>query len=203
MHLAIYFDFKRYSDLLSDDFPIELEDKNDLTFYELSAYSLSEEKHKSCSHLIGKKLIPPFSLDSSEMWPFNGNAEKDYIDFIIGLDENGDSVKYSCNPHGLAKFFGANPDAPHYFTPVFFRREVLTKYYANPERYSVEDGYLRCQGLWGLRIDNNHDEYIVVFLGDLGVDLRSEERMYWRSYNVPPEGKISKTNFKRSFLAEP
>ncbi len=26
--------------------------------------------------------------------------------------------------------------------------------------------------------------------------------MYWRSYNIPPEGKISKVNFKRSFLAE-
>lgn len=195
MHLAIYFDFQRDSDLLSDDFPIELEDKNDLTFYELSADSFPVNKHKSLSRLIGKKLIPPFSLNSSVMRPFK--AKKDYIDFIIGLDENGDLVKYSCNPHELA-----NPDAPYNITPVFFRREVLTKYYANPERYSVEDGYLRCQGLWGLRIDNNHHEYIVVFLGDLGIDLPSEEQMYWCSYNVPPEGKISKTNFKRSFLAE-
>jgi hypothetical protein len=56
--------------------------------------------------------------------------------------------------------------------------------------------------LWGLRLDNNHGEYIVVFLGDLGTDLPSDERMYWRSYNIPPEGEMSKANFKRSFLAE-
>ena len=27
--------------------------------------------------------------------------------------------------------------------------------------------------------------------------------MYWRSQNIPPEGKISKFNFQRSFLAKP
>jgi hypothetical protein len=53
---------------------------------------------------------------------------------------------------------------------------VLTKYYAHPERYSVEDGFLRCQGLWGLKLDNNHHEYIIVFLGDLGRDLPSDEQ---------------------------
>lgn len=205
MHLAIYFDFKRYSELLPDDFPVKLEHKDDLTYYEFRADSadfLLGDKHKSLSSLLGKKLIPPFPLDRCGMWPFEEREEEDYIDFIIGLDENGDSVKYSCNPDGLANYFGANPDAPNYLTPVFFRREVLTKYYAHPERYSVEDGFLRCQGLWGLRLDNNHHEYIVVFLGDLGRDLPSDERMYWRSYNVLPEGKISKANFKRSFLAE-
>lgn len=205
MHLAIYFDFKRYSELLLNDFPIKLEHKDDLTYYELRADSanfLLKDKYKSISYLLGKKLIPPFPLERCGMWPFEEREEEDYINFIIGLDENGDSVQYSCNPDGLANYFGANPDAPNYLTPVFFRREVLTKYYAHPERYSVEDGFLRCQGLWGLRLDNNHHEYIVVFLGDLGRDLPSDERMYWRSYNVLPEGNISKANFKRSFLAE-
>lgn len=205
MHLAIYFDLKRYSKLLSDDFPIKLEHKDDLTFYELRAdseNSLFGDQHKSLSYLLGKKLIPPFSLDRCGIWPFDEKEEENYIEFIIGLDENGDSVSYSCKPDGLANYFGANPDAPYYLTPVFFRREVLTKYYAHPERYSVEDGFLRCQGLWGLQIDNNHNNYIVVFLGDLGRDLPQDERLYWRSYNVLPEGKISKVNFKRSFLAE-
>ena len=117
-----------------------------------------------------------------------GNLEG--IDFIVGLDENGNSIKYSCNPDGLANNFGKNPDSPNYLTPIFFRREVLTKYYAHSERYSVEDGYLRCQGIWGLQLDNNHNDYIIVFLGDLGRDLPSEEQMYWRSQNIPPEGKI-------------
>lgn len=202
MHLAIYFDLKRFSQLLPDDFPVKLKHKDDLTFYELCADFSPGGKHKSFSYLLGKKLITPFSLDRCGMWPFDESEEEDYIDFIIGQDENGDSVKYSCSPDGLANYFGANPESPNYLTPVFFRREVLTKYYAHPERYSVQDGFLRCQGLWGLNLDNNHHEYIIVFLGDLGRDLPSDEQMYWRSYNVLPEGKISKANFKRSFLAE-
>jgi hypothetical protein len=43
-----------------------------------------------------------------------------------------------------------------------------------------------------------------VFLGDLGRDLSENERSYWLSFNIPPGGrKISETNFRRSFLAEP
>jgi len=215
MHLAIYFDLKRYSELLLDDSLVKLENegglayhklkfKEDLTCYELRASSeslLCLDQYKSFSYLIGKKLIPPLSIERCGLWPLD-RKEEEYADFIVGSDENGDLIKYSCNPDRLANFFGANPDAPNYLTPVFFRREVLTKYYAHPERYSVEDGFLRCQRLWGLKIDNNHNEYIVVFLGDLGRDLSVDEQMYWRSYNIPPEGKISKANFSRSFLAK-
>lgn len=207
MHLAIYFDSKRFSELLPNNFPIKIEHKDDLTFYTLFASAKSfngEGKHcKSFSRLLGKKLIPPFSLNCCGIWPFEESEKEEYIDFIVGLDENGNSVKYSCNPDGLANNFGKNPDVPNYLTPIFFRREVLTKYYAHSERYTVEDGYLRCQGIWGLQLDNNHNNYIIVFLGDLGRDLPSDEQMYWRSQNIPPEGKISKVNFQRSFLAKP
>ncbi|MGB3513561.1 MAG: hypothetical protein WBA93_31000 [Microcoleaceae cyanobacterium] len=205
MHLAIYFDFKRYSELILDEFPHELEYRKNLTYYKLRASSAENfhiAKYKSFSYLCGKKLISPFPLNRCGMWPFDEKNKEDYIDFIIGVDENGDSVKHSCNPDELANYFGDNPDAPNYLTPVFFRREVLTKYYAHRERYSVEDGYLRCQELGGLKLDNNHPEYIIVFLGDLGRYLPLDEQMYWRSYNVLPEGKISNVNFKRSFLAE-
>lgn len=205
MHLAIYFDFKLYSELILDEFPHELEYRKDLTYYKLRASSAENfhiGNYKSFSYLCGKKLISPLPLNRCGMWSFDEKDNRDYIDFIIGVDENGDSVKYSCNPDELANYFGDNADAPNYLTPVFFRREVLTKYYAHPERYSVEDGFLRCQRLWGLKLDNNHGEYIIVFLGDLGQDLPLDEQRYWRSYNVPPEGNISKVNFKRSFLAE-
>ncbi|MDJ0516993.1 MAG: hypothetical protein QNJ74_12305 [Trichodesmium sp. MO_231.B1] len=181
MYLAIYFDLKRYSELILDESPQEIEHKNkkDLTYYKLRASSAENfhiDKYKSFSYLCGKKLISPFPLNRCGMWPFDEKDKENYIDFIIGVDENGDSVKYSCNPDELANYFGANPDAPNYLTPVFFRREVLTKYYAHPERYSVEDGLLRCQGLWGLKLDNNHPEYITIFLGDLGQDLPFDEQ---------------------------
>jgi len=62
---------------------------------------------------------------------------------------------------------------------------------------------LRCSSLWGIQIDNNMPNYVVVYLGDLGRDLHYEEQAYWRHYNVTPgERQPSETNFRRSFLAE-
>jgi hypothetical protein len=86
---------------------------------------------------------------------------------------------------------------------VHFKRDVLQRYYEQPEKYAVEDSYLRCAGLWGLRMDNNHDENVVVYLGDLGRDLPARERDYWRPFNIPASGTpISETALRRDFLAQ-
>jgi hypothetical protein len=142
---------------------------------------------------LGKKIITGSAKIS---------AGEVFEDFIIGTDDDGLPVSYSCDHDQLGNYFGANPEAPHYLTPVFFRRDVLNKYFANPRKYSVEDGYLRCSGLWGLQIDNNHHEYVIVYLGDLGRDLPSKERSYWKSFNVAPEGGGSEVNFRRSILGQ-
>jgi hypothetical protein len=88
-------------------------------------------------------------------------------------------------------------------TPVYFRREVLQRYYERPEKYSVEDGYLRCGSLWGLRLDDDHPHHVMVFLGDLGRDLPESERPYWQSFNVVPTGGMSATVWQRSFQGKP
>lgn len=154
------------------------------------------------SRYCATKVIPPGPVETCGIWPFE-DADDNYPDFIIGEDDLGKLVKYTCNPDLLANYFGANPDAPHYLTPVHFRRDVLAKYYDNPELYSVEDGYLRCASLWGLQIDNDHADRVVVFLGDLGRDLPSAERDHWRGYMTSADAPISETNFRRSFLAQP
>jgi hypothetical protein len=84
-------------------------------------------------------------------------------------------------------------------TPVFFRREVLGKYYADAHRYEIRDSHVFCGGAWSLRLDNNHPDYVIVFLSDLG-HLPHKEQMYWQSYNVVPEGTISKTYRDRNIL---
>ena len=150
--------------------------------------------------LMGKKYILPNTMPLSD----NDKDREFYHEFIIDSDPQGRLIKHTCDPERLADYFGKNPDAPNYLTPVFFRAEVLTKYYADPDKYSVEDGFLRCRGLWGLRMDNDHADYVVVWLGDLGRDLSESERSYWLSFNIAPLGrKISETNYKRNFLAVP
>jgi hypothetical protein len=198
MVLAVFFDLVRHSARTADE--LGLTGETEITRTADTTYQLyggpwspvARERHHTFARLLGKKLI------------YGSAAEKPaevFEEFIIGTDSEGRPVSHTCDPDRLANCFGANPEAPHYLTPVFFRRGVLNKYFDNPEKYSVEDGYLRCAGLWGMAIDNNHPAFVVVYLGDLGRDLPAKERPYWKSFNVSPEGGVSEVNFRRSILA--
>ncbi|MCV7289201.1 hypothetical protein H7J87_28135 [Mycolicibacterium wolinskyi] len=154
------------------------------------------------SRLLGTKVIEPPAREFAGISPYE-NERENYPEFIIGESDNGEEIRHSCDPEKLANYFGKNPESPHYLTPVYFRRDVLVKYYDEPEKYSVGDGSLSCGYLWGVRVDNDHPDYVMVFLGDLGRDLPSAERDYWRSYNISPTGAMSDTNYRRSFLSQP
>ena len=82
---------------------------------------------------------------------------------------------------------------------IVFKREVLQKYINKPELYTIRDGYLSCQSLWGIEIDNHHKNCIAAYLGDLGRDLPESERGYWRTYNIVGEEGLSKVSFQRDF----
>lgn len=201
--LALFFDIrcdinKKISDMEKKTLALDIEEKNLKMARNAGNFITGQER--AFSRLCGKKLIFPGRIEESGIWPFE-NQEK-HQSFIIGEDERGGYVEYSSDPDGLADYFGGNPDAPHYLTPVFFRKEVFQKYYSKPSLYTVEDSYLHCASLWGVRIDNNLPNYVCVFLGDLGRDLPEDDQRYWRSFNVPPDGTISETYFKRSFLGD-
>lgn len=169
-----------------DKFP---EHKNENVFYKIW-WGNYDCIGGSYSKLMGKKLIYPKPVEKKE----------EFIEFIIGLDENGNEKTFTCNPDELANDFGLNPKAPHYLTPVFFKREVLQKYTSEP--YNIEDGYLRCESLWGIEMDNHHKDLVSIYLGDIGRDLPESERMYWRSFNCVSDCGISEVSHKRDFLSE-
>ena len=153
--------------------------------------------------MLAKRIIPAPPQDTCGIWPWDETDPSDYPEFIIGEDEYGKPVKYTCEPDRLANYFGKNPDAPHYLTPVFFKPEVLQKYYDDSELYTVSDGYLSCSHLWGVKIDNEFFDVISVFLGDIGRDIPSEHWTHWLAYNVPPTQKMSDVAFLRAFLNQP
>lgn len=158
-------------------------------------------RQRLCSVLDGTKVVPAPPQEKAGVWPFD-EREEVYHDFIIGEDADGEPVKHTCAPEQLGNYFGKNPDAPHYLTPVYFRREVLKRYYEHPTRYSMRDGYLSCGSLWGTRLDNNHPDHVMVFLGDLGRDLPESERTYWQTFNMAPTGGPSGTLVRRAFLGQ-
>ena len=207
MHLAVFFDVVRFADVDPEAIPPaerEIVVREDLLRFSFHASpcDFGPRKGRAFSRLLGKSLLPPPPLAECGTWPFAQQKTETFPDFMIGMAKDGSPKTYSCDPNGLANYFGANPHAPNYLTPVFFRREVLARYYANPKKYSVEDGYLRCAGMWGLRMDNNASDYVIVFLGDLGEYLPEKERPYWLTFNVVPDGHMSEVNFRRSFLAQ-
>jgi len=208
LYLAIYFDVVRYSLISLEDVPednrrLEHGDERSRYFRYVMECDFWPEYH-TFSRLLGKVILQPPPVERCGKWPFDKEREEPEVSFVIKINPDGTPEEFTSNPDRLSNYFGANPGAPHYLTPVYFRREVLEKYYAEPDRYSVEDGYLRCLGLWGIQIDNSYPTHVVAFLGDLGRDLPYNEQLHWKQFNVPPpaEAGVSKTCFRRSFLAQ-
>ena len=205
LHLAVYFDSVRYSQIRLTDVPEDEQRRKEvgsqLRWRRTVANYDFKEEFETLSHLVGKVILKPPPRESAGIWPFAKDNNKPDVAFIVSVDQNGNEVECPSNPDKLDKSSDTNPG--YYLTPVYFRREVLAKYFLESERYSVSDGQLRCLGLWSCHIDNDLDSYVVVFLGDLGRDLPYEERLHWRQFNVPPEGGISETNYRRSILAQP
>jgi hypothetical protein len=202
MALVLYFDHRAHEQVAPESAKAALPSQDVALTDRRYRFHVGDGSGCVFSRLIGKKIIRPPPVSQSGVWPYDED-ERNYAEFIIGVDDGGNEIVHTCEPDKLANYFGANPDAPHYLTPVWFRREVLRKYYDEGEKYSVEDGYLRCGSLWGLRIDNNSADGVMVYLGDLGESLALSVQVYWRSYNITPGDRTSsETNCQRAFAAQ-
>lgn len=162
------------------------------------AFSLSSD-HKFFTRLLAKRVLPPPSIEQSGVYPFE--TPPVYDDFTIEIDDEGEAVRFTSDPDQLSNYFGANPGAPHYLTPVYFSRDVLDRYYGNPDRYSVYDGAIHGP-TFVMRLDNNPTDYVVAFLGDLGRDLPEKERKHWLAHNIRPREGMSDSAVRRSFLGQ-
>jgi hypothetical protein len=156
-----------------------------------SKLTINDSVVSGVSRYIATRLVPAWPIEKSGKWPYD-KPEKEFPEFIIGVDEYGDEILLGSSFHTDA----------NYLKPVHFRKEVLKKYYDKPDLYSVEDGYLRCVGLWSVTIDNDHLDRVIVFLGDLGRDLPDSERLHWKNYNITPDKSMSITAFTRAFMGE-
>lgn len=203
MAVLLFFDIRAQFDGKLSDYqlkPFEYSHKSEDLFYEIHG---DEIEMQNCffSILMGKRVLYPKPIESCGYWPFE--KEREYEEFIIGADEMGNEIKHTCNPDRLNNYFGSNPGAPMYLTPVFFKKEVLQKYLSKPQLYEIRDGYLECQSLWRIAIDNHHKNCISAYLGDLGRDLPEGEQAYWKSFNILSDERLSRVSFQRDFLCMP
>lgn len=158
----------------------------------------SPSERKSVSHVLAKQMLPP--MNKSKV-PFLGySKDVDYPDFVVAVDEDDNEIRSTSNPSKLADYLGGNSDTMHYLTPVQFKKAVLEKYFAQPDKYRVLDSRLSCAGLWSLTIDNHHQDHVIVWLGDLGRDLPQSEWLHWLSHNEPQTIQVSEPFFRRQML---
>ena len=173
------------------DLEFEGQVSNELMYLSQSVGRLPPSDARVGSLVFAKRILPAPPQETCGIWPWDEADPADYPEFIIGEDEYGKPVKYTCDPDCLANYFGKNPDAPHYLTPVFFKPEVLQRYYDDSDLYTVSDGHLSCASMWNVKIDNGNPNCVVVFLGDIGRDIPESHWAHWLSHNVPPTQRMS------------
>ncbi|WP_420174269.1 hypothetical protein [Luteococcus sp. OSA5] len=126
-----------------------------------------------------------------------------FEEFIYARDgETGKLMNWPCDPKALSSYHSTDSDYPHYLTPIYFRREVLQDYLAQPSRYHVTPFRLSCLHLWGVDISINTAGLVEVYLGDIAQKIPHQDWGHWKSYNVPPEGKMEEGRFRRDFLGQ-
>ena len=174
--------------------------KNDEFYYSVCGNEMNFPEKRTISRLLGKRIILPRNKNTCGFWPFE--KKRNYMDYVIGMDERGIEISHSSDPDKLSNCFVSIKDEPQYLTPVFFKKDVLQKY-MHDSKYEITDSYLKCGYLWGLSIDLDHRNYVMAYLGDLGSYLPECEQNHWKSYNVLTDEKISKSSFMKDFLNVP
>lgn len=155
----------------------------------------------SSSRLLGKDIVLPFpSAEHSHLWALSAARHSQHSTFIIGRDDEGQDIEATCSEDELSNYF-VDRGTPHFLTPVYFRQEVLAKYYQEPKRYSVGASQVGCLSLWSIPIDITDEDLVQVWLGDLG-RIPYSEQLHWRQFNVAPRGTITRHRWLRDFMAE-
>ena len=181
------------------DFDEEVFSVENLTCYSRAVWRDTSQSGRIWTRFLAKRIIKAPPRERCRIWPWDKVAADEYPEFIISEDEYGEPVRWTCNPDSLGNYYGKNPDAPHYLTPVFFKPEVLSRYYDSDD-YEVRDAYLSCGQLWGVNLDNGCLDYVSVFLGDIGRDIPQSHWDHWKAHNIAPISRMSEAAIRRSFF---
>ncbi len=146
---------------------------------------------KALSRFLGKKFLPALPKEKSGVWAFEEEDEDPTVEFVMGVTEDGKPIE-------TGPFLQAGGEGD--LIPIFFRKSVLDKYYQKSQMYSVETGYIRCGGLWGIPIDNHQDGVVVAWLRDLR-RIPYSEQLHWKAHNVD-SGSVSDTFFRQQILSQ-
>lgn len=179
IHISLCFDFMLVTDLNGNKNLFKSKDED----YVGETYNYNHlirvvpglEKSKFQSWIIGKTILK-YDPTKSNIFHFDRN-DTDNENFIIGY-----------NPDGSLSYAPCHSEDHQFFTPVYFKKSVLNKYYDNPHKFDV-NGFHISSSFISLKMDNNHDDYVMVFLNDLKM-LPQKEQLHWKHHNIAPEPEM-------------
>jgi len=183
VHFSICFDFMRKPFKSLAELNVPSQDENHIGVdYNYNHYirPLPSDIGRSQSWIHGKTIL---KYDKSKTNKFHFSPEYKYEEFITGYDKNGELEYQSCEKTN-----------EKYFVLTYFKKEVLNKYYNEPEKYEVTPFAVRSD-FFSLKIDNNVDDYIPVFLVELRM-LPHKEQLHWKQYNIIPQKGMSHSYYK-------
>ncbi len=181
MNLVISYDFMRLLPKVPTEWNIKhidnLTKRPDFTYNHLIRNILD----KTQSWVMGNVYIKPNHIKKTHFDLDNSKNEE----FVVGYDDEGELLYENCE----------NTDGNH-FRVTYFKKEVLNKYYNEPNKYEV-DGFSVSSKFFRLKIDNNISDYIPVFITNLRM-LPHKEQLHWKQYNIPPKEdmNISQTYYR-------
>lgn len=202
--------YSSLSDLsISDSLSVEKDTEFTYLFQVDDWRGRGNSSYQSSSYLKGKAIKrmshSQIQRIAKRFLPTNTD-DRDHEKFIIGVDNNDNHIM--CSPTGIShstsksiQDSAGNTITVSYATPVFFKPSVIEKYKRQSSRYTLGDGFVQCGGFWSLRADTNRGDYVIALIGDLK-SLPSSEQSYWKSFNVEPDGSVSRTWYQRNVKAQ-
>jgi hypothetical protein len=200
MALVYFFDFTRFKAGGFNgwgDHP-RIDHKAPDLFYDGGSIGNASYVH---GRMIVRSTIPLQQLIDEWKEASNPTRKKEYATFKIFDRKNNVKVETSCAPEFLSTYFQES-DLPWEISPAFFRPDILHRFKADPEKYSLDDRSISCRNAWYLKsFDINEAGQVHAYIGDLA-RLPIEEQRYWQSFNEWSKETISKRAHENDILGE-
>ena len=195
LYLSLRFDFREHSKHSLSELGIP-ENEVEAGEVELGDGHLSWRRIYRDTHKDGYQT--ECSLEARRLIGY-AEIRKNKNGFIIGIDKHGNEIRL--DPRELNRVMYQNPSWSADPMFVHFNKKVLDKYYSDHHTYTVEDTFLIChdsegKAKWILLIDDDHEDKVCVNLSRFLL-IPDDETHYWQVYNIPPDGGVSNTYFKR------
>lgn len=124
----------------------------------------------------------------------------EYVSFRAIDQRDGQVKSISTDPELTANYFNAHLNsAPLEVSPAFFNAEVLSKYKADRDKYTVDERnrHITCRHSWSLKLyDINEAGQVHAYVCYLA-KLPYPEQLHWLQFNEAPMTGISDRAFER------